>query len=133
MWPFNKPSSPEPVTVGGLTASFSRQVEQWELTVDGIDFTYGPRDLDLAIFEWARTLAPMVQQLKEPILAAARNSVSDWDKLRTESAEILSVDLSEYPSMGLASVDVTGDDSWGDLGVTVVLKNGQIIAVDSGD
>lgn len=116
-----------------MTASFSRQVKQWEVTVEGIDFTYGPRELDFGIFEWARILAPVVQQLKDPILMAARDSVSGWDGLRTEAAEILSVDLSEYSSMGYAAVAVAGDESWGDLGVTVTLKDGQIIAADAGD
>src|SRR5690606_35778310 len=113
MWPFKKIPLPDPVTVGGVTASFSRQVEQWCLTVEGIDFTYGPRKLDLGVFEWARTLAPVVHQLKEPILIATRDRVSGWDGPRTDAAEILSVDLSEYSSMGYVGVDVVGDDSWG--------------------
>lgn len=133
MWPFKKLPLPDPVTVEGVTASFSRQVEQWDLTLEGIDFTYEPRELDLGIFEWARTVAPIVHEFKEPILIAARDSVSCWDGLRTDAAEILSVDLSEYSSMGYVGVNVVGDDSWGDLGVTVTLKDGQIIAVDAGD
>lgn len=133
MWPFKKLPLPDPITVGEVTASFSSQVGQWELTVEGIDFTYGPRELDLGIFEWARILAPVVQQLKDQILMAARDTVSGWDGLRTEAAEILSVDLSEYSSMGYAAVEVAGDESWGDLAVTVTLKDGQIIAADAGD
>ncbi len=133
MWPFKKLPLPDPVTVGGVTANFSRQVEQWELTVEGIDFTYGHRELDVGVFAWAGSVAPIVQQLKDQILMAARDSVSGWDGLRTEAAEILSVDLSEYSSMGYAGVDVAGDDSWGDPGVTVTLKDGQIIAADAGD
>ncbi len=72
--------------------------------------------------------------MTEGILAAGRAAVAHHgDLLRAETAEILSADLSAYASDGYIGVAVVGDDSWGDLGVTVTLKDGEILAADAGD
>jgi hypothetical protein len=134
MWPFKKLPLPDPVTVEGVTAIFSRDTRQWELSVDGIDFTYDRLEFDQAVVGWAREAAPLIHRMTEQILAAGRAAViHPGDRLRAETAEILSANLSEYASSGYIGVAVDGDDSWGDLGVTVTLKDGEIIAADVAD
>ncbi len=134
MWPFKKTPLPDLVTVEGVTAIFSGVTRQWEFMVDGIDFTYDHREFDQAVVGWARTAAPSIQEMTEAILAAGRAAVAHHGGLlRAETAEILSADLSEYASDGYIGVAVVGDDSRGDLGVTVTLKDGEILAADAGD
>lgn len=134
MWPFKKPLMPDPVTVDGITAIFSRATRQWEFSVDGIDFTFDQLDFDHVVVGWAREAVSLIHQKSELILAAGRGAVADHGPLlRADAAEILSADLSEYASAGYIGVEVIGDDSWGDMGVTVTLKDGEIIAADAGD
>lgn len=135
MWPFKKRPIPDPVTEDGVTATFSRDTEAWEFTIDGIDFNFESELFEPAAVHWAKSELPTILALMPEMIAAAKEEVRDEEEnlINVESTELLSVDLIEYPTDGYLSVNFVGDETWGDLGVVVTLKDGAIFAVHSGD
>lgn len=135
MWPFKKRSIPDPVTVDGVTGRFSPHNEEWEFSIDEVDFTFDSPTFDTDAIQWAKTGYPIIWALMPQMIAAAKDEVRDdgVNLINLESVELLSVDLTEFPTQGYFGVNFVGDDSWGDLGVVVTIKDGAIFAVDAGD
>lgn len=135
MWPFKKRPIPERVTVDGVTAIFSRNTEAWEFTIDNIDLTLDSPTFETAAIQWAKSghpiISALIPQMIELVKAEVRDDIENL--IDVESAELLSVDLTEYPTDGYYGVNFVGDDTWGDIGVVVTIKDGAIFAVDAGD
>jgi hypothetical protein len=135
MWPFKKRPIPAPVTEDGVTARFSPNTGEWEFSIDDVDFTFDSPTFDTAAIQWAKSGLPIIAALMPQMIAAAKDEVRDdvENLINVESVELLSVDLTEFPMEGYFGVNFAGDDSWGDLGVVVTIKDGAIFAVDAGD
>lgn len=53
--------------------------------------------------------------------------------MNAAARELLGVSLDDYEAEGDVMLSFTGDDSWGDFGVTVTLTDGKIVEVSGGD
>ena len=134
MWPFKKTIQPTPVKVGATTAVFSQHTKEWEFDFEGIAFILDKKEFDEEAVRWASDLIPMIRDLEADIVSQAKAAIDDEDGLiNVDSVEMLSVDLTDYLSERIATINYTGDHTWGDLGVMVSLKDGMILGVDAGD
>jgi hypothetical protein len=53
----------------------------------------------------------------------------DWDG----DPELIGIEVSDLIESGQIDASFVGDDSWGDLGVNVLLKNGKVTGSYAGD
>lgn len=118
--------------MGDDWAKYSTTLEEWEFELDGTEFTLSGREFDPQAFEWARTaLVDMRRLLPEIDREVLKNL--DGDSCDVSTRELLSVSLDDYASKGEINLAFTGDDSWGDFGVNVILAGGKIVDAYGGD
>jgi hypothetical protein len=133
MWPFKKrPPLPEPVIRDGVSANYVPDVKAWFFSRDGIEFwVSGPTFKDAA-FDWSKEAMASIRgveaEMRRRVTAELAETLCDPTK-----AKISMVDLDEYSESKTLDVEFTGDGTWGDIGVSVILENGVIVAVHSGD
>jgi hypothetical protein len=136
MWPFaKKPAQPPPddVSRDGLTARFDSGIRHWVFECEGIQFWLSGIPFNRHAFAWAREAVPVIKNLEANILEKVADCLKEWDEINAPSAELLCVDLDEYAENKTMELVYTGDDSWGDLGINIMITNGQITDVNSGD
>jgi hypothetical protein len=114
-----------------MTARYDQQLEYWAFECDGIEFHLKGIPFNEAAFDWARQSAEVIRALEKDMRARVAECLKDWPGDRTK-AEILGVELDEYPEARTILVAFTGDDSWGDFGVDVTITDGKIVDVSGG-
>jgi hypothetical protein len=127
MWPFgSKPELPEPIMRGDLTARCDAQRKGWIIDRDGIEFYLPGLLLDESAFDWVKEAASTVDALDAEMRARVMDCLVEWPCDKTQ-ARISCVYLDEYPGAKTINVDFLGDESWGDLGVHVIISDGKIV------
>ena len=133
MWPFKKSKAAPPpdVSCGDMTARYVERLEYWEFRWDGFDFHVRGIPFNQEAFGWAREVAPVIRRLEPGIHARVQECLQEpCDKTK---AEVLFVDLDEYGESKTIDMAFTGDDSWGDFGVNVIITDGKIEDAYGGD
>jgi len=127
MWPFgSKPSLPEPISRGDTTARYDGQLKGWVIVRDGIDFNLPGPLLDDSAFDWVKEAASVIHGLEAEIRARVMDCLVEWPCDKTK-AKISCVYLDEYPGTKTIDLDFLGDESWGDLGIHVIVGDGRIV------
>jgi hypothetical protein len=127
MWPFGKKTSlPEPVSRGEMTAQYDIRRKGWVIPWDGIEFYLPGLSFNESAFEWAKEAAPVIRALDDKIRIRVTKCLEHWpcDKTKTH---ISCVYLDAYQESKSLDLDFLGDESWGDLGVNVIIKDGKIV------
>jgi len=135
MWPFTKPATSSPpadVSRDGLTACYDSKLQCWVFQCEGIQFWLSGIPFNEEAFAWAREALPVILKLEAPIRAKISACLEGWE-CDLRSAELLRVDLDDYAESKTMDLEYTGDDSWGDLGVNVIVTDGKIVDVLGGD
>jgi hypothetical protein len=135
MWPFGKTKAslaPDDVSRGELTARYDRQLRRWSFKVDGIEFNLVGIPFNEAAFDWARECSGVMRASHVEIRARVMEFLEDWPCDKTK-AEVLCVDLNKFGESRTMEVAFVGDDSWGDLGVNLIITDGKIVDVYGGD
>jgi hypothetical protein len=134
MWPFKKSKATPPAdfTRGDITAKYDERLEYWEFELDGLEFHIREIPFNEAAFDWAREAAPVIRRLTAEIRTRVMECLQDWPCDKSK-AEILCVDLDDYGKSKTIDIAFTGDDSWGDFGVNVIITDGKIVDAYGGD
>jgi hypothetical protein len=137
MWPFtflrNSKAAPPDVAVGDTTARFDIKVGVWEFDISEHKFSIQKKEFPPECVEWARAVAEFLPAHMPAVRDAVLNELKGWKEVNAQSTEMLPVSLDDYASSRTVTLDFYGDDTWGDLGVTVVLSSEKIVEVWSGD
>jgi hypothetical protein len=134
MWPFS-PKSPAPcpsVTKGEVRAWWDAQAKCWDIR-DGVhDYSVNSAELDIALFDQLPTVRELLQDLDSDIDAEIRKRFEgpqsfegtlDWSGKK----EVVCIYLSEFFSKQEVEVAYAGDDEWGDLLVTVLIRDRKVV------
>ena len=135
MWPFSKRADkPRPANVhcDGTTAHYDTQFNKWAFRVDGIEFMFKGVQFDPVVTSWARESSATIRGLEGPLRACVMEWLKEWPCDHSR-AEIVAVDLSKYTDSRTFDIAFAGDESWGDFGVNVIVKDGQIFDSYAGD
>lgn len=133
MWPFKKsPPPPAPVSRNGLTATYNADLKRWTFCCEGIEFWLSGATFREAAFDWAGDAAATVRELADQIRPHVKEEL-DGCLADPRKAHISRIDLDEYPGAQTLSVEFVGDETWGDLGVEVVITRGVVVASYAGD
>jgi len=135
MWPFSKKADkPRPAEVhcGGITAHYDTQFHKWAFRLDGTEFTFNGGQFDPVVINWARESSETIRSLDGPLRACVVEWLKEWPCDHSK-VEIIAVDLSMYAESKTFDVSFSGDESWGDFGVNVIVKDGQIFDSYAGD
>lgn len=135
MWPFGKSkSSPVPpsVTRGDMTARYDPKLKEWSFECEGIEFGLSGVLFNEEAFNWARESVGTVRTLNDDIRNRVLSSLVGVPCNKSK-ARILCVNLDEYTNDKTLEVTFIGDESWGDLGIDVVITDGKIVGVYGGD
>jgi hypothetical protein len=115
-----------------MTAKYDVLLEYWEFEYGGLEFHIRGIPFNEAAFEWARRAASVIRTLDAEIRERVMECLQGWPCDKTK-AEVLCVDLDEYGKSKTIDLAFTGDDSWGDFGVNVIITNGKIVDAYGGD
>lgn len=99
---------------------------------DGIEFCRTGVPFNESTFEWAKEVAPIIHGLEEQSRKKVLEYIEGWD-FDESTTRLLSVDLDEYGNSMSLHQRYVGDESWGDVVVTVVITNGEIVDVYGDD
>jgi hypothetical protein len=135
MWPFSKPatsSQPAEVSRDGLTARYDSRIQRWVFQCQGIPFWLSDPSFNEQAFAWAGEAVPVIKNLEDPIRKKVAECLEGWE-CDLKSAELLCVSLDDYDENQILELEYVGNDSWGDMGVTVIITRGKITDVHGGD
>jgi hypothetical protein len=134
MWPFKKSRAepPAPFSRGDMTARYHEVLKVWEFSLDAVDFNIAGLPFNEAAFDWAREAIPTIRKLNEEIRAKVMDYLEDSPCDKTK-AKMLVVDLDDYGTSKTIMIAFTGDESWGDYGIDVIIEDGKIVDVSGGD
>jgi hypothetical protein len=135
MWPFTKKSSaaqPSVISSDGIQARYNPRLKLWSFHFAGMDFNVSQIEFDVRAFGWAAEAAATVNLMRPRMMPVVAKWLEGWP-CDHSTAHILSVELSKYGDSKTMDVDFIGDDSWGDFGVTVVIRDGEIVDSYAGD
>ncbi|MDZ4815736.1 MAG: hypothetical protein SGI71_05670 [Verrucomicrobiota bacterium] len=127
MNPFKKSKATPPadVSCGDMTAYYDELLESWAFQWAGIEFNITGIPFNQDAFDWAREVASMIRTLDAEILARIMDCLEDWPCDKTK-VEVLYVDLDDYEKSKTVDIAFTGDNSWGEFGVNVIITDGKI-------
>jgi len=135
MWPFRK-SDHAPALARRLgddvVARYNAELHVWSFRHKGVEFSVSSSQLrDDTLIRADESLA-IVRSLDRDLRKKVEEELADWpcDKSKTHVALI---DLGDFVTPELIEVTLVGDESWGDLAVDVVVKEGEITDVIVGD
>ena len=135
MWPFGKKEAsppPDDVSQGGMTARYDAELKHWVFQCDGIEFNLSTVPFKEMAFDWAKEAAAIIRTLNSQMRDRVMRCLQDWPCDKTK-AQILYVNLDEYGESKSMDVAFVGDDSWGDVGVNVIIADGKIVDAYGGD
>jgi len=108
-----------------MTAYYDELLESWAFQWAGIEFNITGIPFNQDAFDWAREVASMIRTLDAEILARIMDCLEDWPCDKTK-VEVLYVDLDDYEKSKTVDIAFTGDNSWGEFGVNVIITDGKI-------
>jgi predicted butyrate kinase (DUF1464 family) len=115
-----------------MTARYDTQLKEWTFQCEGTDFSVSGVRFNEEAFGWATEAVATLRSLETVVRARVVECLGDWPCDKTK-AQILSVNLDEYAESKTMDVAFIGDESWGDFGVNVIIKDGQIVDAYGGD
>ena len=136
MWPFSKKtvySQPAEISRDGLTARYDAGIRQWIFQCEGIQFWLSGIPFNEHAFAWAREAVPVIKKLETSIRDKVAECLKEWDGVDARAAELLCVDLDDYAENRAMDLAYVGDDSWGDMGINIIITDGSITDAYSGD
>ncbi|MCZ6834650.1 MAG: hypothetical protein O7G85_02655 [Planctomycetota bacterium] len=136
MWPFSKPNQDNPlptIKVGDLIIKWDKSVGCWEFEIDGIHYdlihnpVFDPQIIDELpkIRQWINALEAEIDKA----IAEQLDGWCEWDGKK----DLFSIDVSCLLEKDQVDVSYSGNEKWGDLGVNIVITDGKIVDVYSGD
>jgi hypothetical protein len=133
VWPFKeKPKKAPPrIDVDGTIVEWDAYGENWTFTRDGMAFTVDSGAFDPRLVGAAAQARDVLMSLDAEVRMEIAKQLDGW----TDSpapAELLSVRIEKWLSDEELGADYIGEN-WGDLGVTVWIRQGKVTGSDAGD
>lgn len=135
MWPFsrNKSRTPNPsVRVGEISVLWDREFDHWEFNDGQFRYSlYENPEFDVALLNELAEVKKWLIDLDEQISAAIKGHLGDryeWNGVK----DVIGIDVSSLLTKREINVSYA-DDSWGDLGVNVIITAGKITDSYAGD
>ena len=135
MWPFQKASllpKPQRWLADDVVAHYNRTLKFWSFHYRGIEFCASAPVLPDDILRRAVESLGMVRRMECELLSNAKKELRAYE-CNASKACVTVVDLGECDDSSSIEVSITGDETWGDLAVNVVIEEGLIIDVFATD
>lgn len=137
MWPFSKrkQTSDHPsVRVGEFSVRWNPSRQGWEFEDDRYDYTllFSP-EFDVAVLDRLEQVRQWLIDLDQEIDAAIQSELKGYELCRWTGKKLLSIDVADMLLHARFEATYTGDDSWGDLCVHIVITNGKITEIFGSD
>ena len=133
MWPFKEKSTkPSPrVDVDGIVVKWDDYGENWSFSRDGMDFTVESNPFDPHLVGAAADVHEVLKSLETEVRAEISKHLDGWG-VAPAPPELLSVRIEKWLTDEELGADYIGEN-WGDLGITVWIRQGKVIGSDAGD
>lgn len=135
MWPFSRNKQPSPVPairVGEISVRWDCEFEWWEFSDGQLRYSLCDNpEFDVALLNELGQAKQWLIDLDEQISAVIKKHLwegCDWNGVKN----VIGIDVSSL--LTKREIDVSyADDSWGDLGVNVIITAGKITESYAGD
>jgi hypothetical protein len=136
MWPFtSKPAAAvlrPTVILGGITATYDNRWKRWRFAIREIDFELRGETLDARVIELATGVPRWISDNEAQINREIERHLKGWVEWDGKKHASGGIDVTELLSKQQIDVEYAGD-SWGDLGITIVLREGKVVDSYAGD
>lgn len=136
MWPF---TTSEKVTLvfpivlhEGIRIAYDPKEKYWEYIFHDINFVYHGNEFDLRIMQLNQQILDTIKGLKTEIYQTIKTHLEGWVQWDGEP-HIVCITVENCLQDGKIDISYCGDESWGDLGVNIVIREGKIVDSYSGD
>ena len=135
MWPFGKSirSSVQELRLSDdVVARYNAKLEFWSFRYDGVEFSVSSPQLQENVLLEAKESLRVVRSLDHELRKKAEEELAEWPCDKSK-AHVAVIGLTDFAAAAVIEVALTGDETWGDLALDVVIKEGKIIDVCVGD
>lgn len=135
IWSFFRPkSSPRRLRFEGLTFSSDPDNVGWRFVFDDTEFVSFDPDLDVPPGADLAEIVTSVRKLIPQMRARIQTELAGYGGgMGFDCGESYTIDVQDFVAERTFIVSWSGGDSWADLGFDFTVKDGEIVAEESGD
>jgi len=136
MWPFTSKKSVavvRPTVISnGVTATYDRAWNKWNFSVGEDEFEVRGEVFDARVIEQVSAIPRWIADNSAQINSEIKRHLKGWVEWDGEKHSSGGIDVTELTTKQQIDVEYVGNN-WGDLGITVVLREGLVVDSYAGD
>jgi hypothetical protein len=137
MWPFKKKrlvKTIRPTVIDeGIVATFDSQWSVWSFSIGDDEFDVRNEVLDTALFKHVIDVPRWLKDNEAQIDAEISKHLEGRVKWDGSKSICNGIDVSKLLLKQEIEVSYSGGGSWGDIGITILLRSGKVISSEAGD